>query len=351
MNKKNIILFADPDSIHTKKWVEGWSIVKYDTLVSGLSLNQYDDITIFKASIDKEGGNGKVFFKNIFKFRNILNNYNPSIINAHYLTSYGLIAALIKRKDDVLIISLHGTDVMQTMDKNFIYLLMARYILNKCDILVSVSQTMTRKLLQYFPYLEEKIITQQYGFNIEQLDKFYTKHKSIDVITNRGWVQNSNYEILLAALEDLNISKVIIGYDDSGYAKKLKDCFSSLEQFILPQIPYEQNLFLVAKSKIFVSFTTSDGTSLSILEAMYLGAIPIVTNLETNREFIINGINGFLVSIDQKDLMEKIRYVLSLSEKRLNIMREYNKNLIKERFDMKKNFLRLEKKLQNIKKV
>jgi glycosyltransferase involved in cell wall biosynthesis len=46
-----------------------------------------------------------------------------------------------------------------------------------------------------------------------------------------------------------------------------------------------------------------DGTSVSLLEAMGSGAFPIVTDIPANREWIVNGENGFLVPTDEEGIL------------------------------------------------
>ncbi len=348
--KKKVLILANPDSIHTKKWVDGWKILGYSCVVSGLSPNKFNIKLIFNAKINVNGGNGKEYLKKIFTFKRILKNENPSIINAHYMTSYGLIASLIKRRKDTLVTFLPGTDVMKTMDKNFIYILMAKFIFARSDLLISVSNTMTKKILKNFPYLKNKIMTQQYGVDTDFLDQFTTTKKDIDILTNRGWVKNSNYEILLNIFNRFsNHTKAIIGYNGTRYAKRLKVGYPSLNDCIYDVMAYNNNISLVSRCKIFISLTTSDGTPLSLLEAMYLGAIPIVSDLQTNREVIDDEKNGFIVSIEDDELYKKINYILSLSEEELNDMREINKKLINKKFHMKDNFQNMNRFILKIK--
>jgi glycosyltransferase involved in cell wall biosynthesis len=56
---------------------------------------------------------------------------------------------------------------------------------------------------------------------------------------------------------------------------------------------------LLAQSDIYVSTSPYDGTSVSLLEALASGAFPIVTDIPSNREWITDGDNGFLVPIDE----------------------------------------------------
>ncbi len=341
--KKRVLLFADPNSIHTKKWLDGWKLLGYEGDISGLSSKKFDNELVFHANIEVEGGNSKVFFKNIFNFKKVLERVNPTIINAHYLTSYGLITALIKRKKDTFVLFLPGTDVMQTMDRNVVYLMFAKFVFYRSDLLVSVSETMTNKILKYFPSLHNKIITQQYGIDTKFFDTFQVENRDIDLLTNRGWVKNSNYEILLSVLNEIkDVTKNIVGYNESEYAQNLKKQYPSLETSIKGVLPYAQSIALVARCKVFISLTTSDGTPLSLLEAMYLGAVPIVSDLDTNREIIEDGVNGFIVPIDKLKLQETIRYVLALPEEKIEKIRSINKKLINDKFNMEKNFKKMD---------
>lgn len=50
----------------------------------------------------------------------------------------------------------------------------------------------------------------------------------------------------------------------------------------------------LAASNIYVSTCFLDSTSVSLLEAMACGLAPVVTDIAGNREWIRNGVNGFL---------------------------------------------------------
>jgi glycosyltransferase involved in cell wall biosynthesis len=219
---------------------------------------------------------------------------------------------------------------------------MAKYIFNKSDIIVSVSDVMTSKILKYFPDLKSKILTQQYGVDINFLDKFDSNNKDITISTNRQWKPNSNYPIILEALQYFKECELkIIGAYDDKYSSELLTQYSDLAHYSTGIISYEQNISYVAQSKIFISLTSSDGMPLSLVEAMYLGAIPIVSNILPNQELIKNGINGFIVPINSKDLKAKIEEVLNLSNEKIKEIQRYNKDLVLDKFDFEKNFNKL----------
>jgi glycosyltransferase involved in cell wall biosynthesis len=79
---------------------------------------------------------------------------------------------------------------------------------------------------------------------------------------------------------------------------------SSSVQF-LGRVPHEKMPNILAQTDIYVSTSLYDGTSISLLEAMGSGAFPIVTDIPANREWIVNGKNGFLVPTDEEGFLAR----------------------------------------------
>ncbi|MCF8272900.1 MAG: glycosyltransferase family 4 protein [Flavobacteriaceae bacterium] len=55
----------------------------------------------------------------------------------------------------------------------------------------------------------------------------------------------------------------------------------------------------------------SEGTSLSLLESMACGCIPIASNVGGMTNIVIDGFNGFLVNPNSKDFIDKIEYLIN----------------------------------------
>jgi glycosyltransferase involved in cell wall biosynthesis len=60
-------------------------------------------------------------------------------------------------------------------------------------------------------------------------------------------------------------------------------------------IPQEELAALYRSSRVFVSVPRSDATSISLLEAMGHGCLPVLSNLPANGEWVIDGLNGRIV--------------------------------------------------------
>jgi len=64
----------------------------------------------------------------------------------------------------------------------------------------------------------------------------------------------------------------------------------------LPTVPPDEALEWIARSRAVVKPSRSDGTPNAMLEAMAAGALPVVSPIESIREWVEAGVNGLLVS-------------------------------------------------------
>jgi glycosyltransferase involved in cell wall biosynthesis len=89
----------------------------------------------------------------------------------------------------------------------------------------------------------------------------------------------------------------------------------------------------VGASDVYVSTSRSDGTSSSLLEAMALGAVPVVTSIPGNLEWIEEGVDGFLFPVGSSvELSRKVKTLLE-SEGLRNGMGETALATVRERVD------------------
>lgn len=80
---------------------------------------------------------------------------------------------------------------------------------------------------------------------------------------------------------------------------------TGLEVYVLPYISTAELYEKLLRSYLFIANTINDGLPLSLVEAMTLGAVPIHSDLESIRDYVVSGENGFLVAWDDVDGMAK----------------------------------------------
>ncbi len=88
---------------------------------------------------------------------------------------------------------------------------------------------------------------------------------------------------------------------------------------------------------VYASFSFSDGASVSLLEAMACGLPAVVTDLPANREWVVDGVNGFLVPPGDMEVMAgRLGLLLADADLRRS-MGERCLSLARERADWKRN--------------
>jgi glycosyltransferase involved in cell wall biosynthesis len=76
-------------------------------------------------------------------------------------------------------------------------------------------------------------------------------------------------------------------------------------------VPHDKVAQYLSTADIYVSTSFVDSTSVSLLEAMACGLAPVVTDIAGNREWIEDGVNGFLFPPrDSEALAEKINQLI-----------------------------------------
>jgi glycosyltransferase involved in cell wall biosynthesis len=83
----------------------------------------------------------------------------------------------------------------------------------------------------------------------------------------------------------------------------------------------ESNNNWYARATIYVSIPESDGTSVSLLEAMSVGCIPVVPDLRVSHEWIKDGYNGVI----EKQGLNPLEEAMKIDQ---SVCSAYNKDLI-----------------------
>lgn len=297
--KNKYLLLADGSSPHVLKWVK--ELIKYFDVylisLNGVSpeISKYlkkDKIYVLNDSVNESGCNYKLIFR-IFKLRTTIRQIQPDYINAHYLSSYGFLASLSKgvAPDAILIQSTWGSDILVTPFSNFIYKKVAQFSLVKADYVTSDSWHMAdvingligKKEIIVFPFgldkIDTNIIEKEYiVFSNRALKSLYNIDKVIKWFAN----QDSKYRLIVAN-DGIQKESLEILTEDLGIASRVS---------FVGYLSEEEQKVYYQKSTYYISIPSSDATSVSLLEAMQYGAIPIVSNIPANREWVLDGVNG-----------------------------------------------------------
>ncbi len=316
MRKIKYLFIGDAESVHLLKWVR--EIVKYADvyIISTRGLHpelkgSISDSHCFLLNLDikSSGGNSKVLFQ-FFRVNRIIKMIMPDIVNTHYLTSHGFLGALVKKvsfKKYLLVSSAWGSDIMVTPQKNYLYRWLTRFVLNTSDIVTSDALVMSAIIQKLTP---AKVLT--FSFGLQEMPEFEGEEKDSNLFfSNRALSENYNIDKVIYLFQRLtsnnNSAHLVIG--NSGNKE------DALQQLVA-RLGLEQKVTFIGfmtqqdqteyyrRSMFYFTLPTSDTTSVSLLEAMAWGCIPIVSDIPANLEWIEDGINGIVVNNNNISIQE-----------------------------------------------
>ncbi len=160
---------------------------------------------------------------------------------------------------------------------------------------------------------------------------------------------------LLADLESRKVHYVLNIAGDGSCEKEIeeyieKNCLHQKVKLHGKLTKTELTDFLDCQD-IYLNFSEYEGTSLTMLEAMASGCVPVVTNVSGVDDFIESGINGLIADVG--DLEKIAEYIASLDQDR-NMLAEYGHkcmNIVHEKCRLDKYIANIQKELKSLQKV
>lgn len=246
--------------------------------------------------------------KAFFEVKKIIKEENPDVIHLHSSKAgfIGRFATNCKKK--TVLYNPHGFSFLMkdcSKIKRFMYWCLEKIgSLRKCTI-VACSYGEYQEALK----LSKNSICINNGINIEKLDKKiknFNKHNidfnNLKICTSGRIGYQKNPELFNQIAEDLpNLEFTWIGDGE------LKDKLTSPNIKVTGWKNREEVLKIVNDNDIFILTSLWEGLPISLLEAMYLKKVCIVTNCIGNRDVIKDEKNGFIIkNNDYKEIIEKI---------------------------------------------
>jgi glycosyltransferase involved in cell wall biosynthesis len=217
--------------------------------------------------------------------------------------------------------------------------------IDRCKAIFSDCKYVTSILRDTYGF-ERDIYEIPWGCDRDYFSKAKIKFsKKPQILVTRNWYNTYRNDVIISALESLNQKNLEFECTFIGDGPLLENQIQNLHSNSkLPNVRFlkrqEKNEIRDAMSKnwMYISAASSDGTSISLLEAMAAGMICITTDFPSNCEWIENAISGFIFrNGDTKALAALIQEVSSLSlEEKASISRTA-KEIVARKGDLRNN--------------
>lgn len=247
-------------------------------------------------------------------------------LHAHYLTSHGTLAWLAKRFWGLraeIVGSAWGSDILLTPQRSMAFRWLTQRILRACVLTTSDSIHMAQRMkelgageVMIFPFgLEE--MPEALGpkepwlfFANRGLEPLYRPDRVLAVFA-RIAAANPNARLIVA-----NAGSAALGLPAVAHALGLSvgSVGAGHQVEFVGHLDAEAQAHTYARARWYVSLPKSDSVSVSVLEAMAHGCIPLLSDLPANRELVRDGINGRILADGQEVRIVELEKILTQAD-------------------------------------
>lgn len=332
------LLIVGPNSIHLSNFIQ---------LIEGF----IDDFLFLTDSPPKDQAQNfrlvNFSIKNPFKIRKsikemnrIIREYKPDLIHVHEAGTHAFLVLQAVGARIPVIVTAWGSDILLVPKCGWLSKKMVQFILRRAKGITSDSIHMAEVMKSLVPDLKPNITIVNYGIDEispkQNKEKLFYSNRLHDQLYRIDKILES-FKSFLEASRDSGYKLVIAGEGkETENLKKLAAELGISESVeFTGWLDKKSNQEYYSRAMCFISIPGSDATSISLLEAMSAGCIPIVSDLPANREWIINGENGIIVNDLNENFLEKAINLNADNVKRINrdlFLEKASKNINRDKF-------------------
>ena len=198
--------------------------------------------------------------------------------------------------------------------------------INRCAGIICDSKYIENQIRNEYRY-SGKILRTPYGCEQQLFSKIeFSPFQKLRIISTRNWTSLHSNETILEALEILALRNIDFEVLMLGDGPQLLEAKKRKENLQWKNIEFGGgyiNTDLVDKFRqfeVYISASLSDGTSVSLLEALSAGRICICRDFPSNVEWIEHGVTGFLFNdvTTLADILEEINVMSFESREKIS---------------------------------
>lgn len=300
-----LALVGDGDSPHLLKWAR--ALVAADVEVWAASSrgfsSGFDGVVppaqrLALATTPRFEGGNVALLRTLPRLALWLRRVRPDWVHAHYLTSHGTLAWLAMRllgAPGRLVGSAWGSDVLVTPQRGKAWRWVTSKVLRACAVTTSDSQVMAARMRELGS--REVMV---FPFGLEAMPPLHGSKDEWQFFANRGLETIYAPERVLAQFVALaGAEGRLVVANEGSLCPALVRQAAALG--VADRIDFVGRLdataqaLAYARARWYLSLPASDSVSVSVLEAMAHGCVPILSDLPANRELVQDGMNGLIV--------------------------------------------------------
>ncbi len=305
-----ILFLSEAISPHIARWQKAFTELGWETLVASCD---YTDSFGGHQLFPKAGSGPQRYLSIVDQVEKLASDFQPHLINAHFLPTYGLTAAMANIHP--LVLTLWGSDILLSAQSGFLRRWRSRFVLRRSDLVVADAQNALDVAKAIAPIRRQLVVS--FGVSRAWYESGQVRElketNTLQILSCRKFESLYDVQTLIKAArllcnDGFNFHLTLVG--SGSLENNLRALAHS--QGIADRITFtgalgdEQLFNAYRRSDIYVSTALSDTTSVSLLEAMSQKLYPIVTDIPGNREWLTSDCHFFKPG-DAADLAGKIK--------------------------------------------
>ncbi|MCC7158976.1 MAG: glycosyltransferase, partial [Ignavibacteria bacterium] len=321
---------------------------------SGEIIPEIDKLPHLQIICKKPAFRSMPLLSEIWHFKRAVKEFQPDIIHTGYVWQTGILAALAGFHPHLSMP--WGSDILVEPDKSFVVKRIVNKVMKTCDHVQCDAEFVKQKIVNDYGLKPDMITVFPWGIDLSmfKMNDRVGARKELNInpekfviIFNRHLepIYGVNYLLeayknFSAGKEDVLLLMISDGSQKVSVLKFISD--NELEQkvTILGRVPNCELPALLSAADVYCSPSLSDGTSLSLLEAMACGLGLVVTDVPAIMEWV-NKDNGLMV---RKEDPEGLRTAFEKYYKDRTLVQTHgckNIEIAHQRADWDKNYIKL----------
>jgi L-malate glycosyltransferase len=304
-----------------------------------------------------KGGQGVVRWQDAISLlpdlKRVIRQVKPDVVHAGPIQSCALLAALAGFHP--LVSMSWGSDLLKDADRNALWRRATRFTLAHTDVLLGDCEAV-RKKAAVFGFLPERTVLFPWGIDLDTFSPGENKElrqrlgweNAFIVLSLRSWEPVYGVDELVgafcrAAQEDERLCLLLLGGgSQAGVIHSMVQRAGLTERVnFYGQVAQKDLPRFYRASDLYVSASHSDGSSVSLMEALGCGCPVLVSDIPGNREWIDHGVEGWLFPDHDAQALGDMLLKAAGTEEPLISMRTNARKLAQRRADWKKNSQKL----------
>lgn len=300
--RPDLLLVGDAASVHVRRLATALREQDLDVEIAGFEGDPLDSVPIHRLSRLRVAADRRYLLA-VAKLARVLRSRRPRVVNAHYLTSYGVMSALALHAAfpfsprPPLVQSTWGDDLLVTPGRSMLHRQLAGFAFKSAALVTGDSRDLETAARQIDPRLGWQSFV--FGPPADLLTA--PANRQHLVLSARQLVPEMRVDLIIEAFRQasavpaLNGWKLVVaGAGPEGAAlQRLVGSVPNVEFVgMLSQAALHE---LMLRSAVAVSVPESDATSATLLEILAARIVPVVNDLPANREWVDQSIGEVVV--------------------------------------------------------